>query len=167
MLWFAWLKFRLREPPWLRMPPPPPIPPAARAVLVFTWLKLINAPAPMAVVAILSVFIVPPPLSSCGCPQGTVEHKGSSRTSAKLRMRSCRTGGSAVLIRKTFRWLGPNSPGYHAGERIADSVWQRLAPLGVLVEGDTAVDGPGDHIRAWRTRPLPLRKQRPLPCGRW
>lgn len=60
MLWFAWLKFRFREPPWLRMPPPPPIPPAARAVLLFTWLKLINAPAPMAVVAILSVFIVPP-----------------------------------------------------------------------------------------------------------
>jgi hypothetical protein len=31
----------------------------------------------------------------------------------------------AALIRKTFRWLGSNSPGYHAGERIADSVWQR------------------------------------------
>ena len=30
-----------------------------------------------------------------------------------------------ALIRKTFRWLGSNSPGYHAGERIADSVWQR------------------------------------------
>jgi hypothetical protein len=31
----------------------------------------------------------------------------------------------AAFIRRSFPWLGSNSPGYHAGERIADSVWQR------------------------------------------
>ena len=39
------------------------------------------------------------------------------------RGRNCR--GRQALIGKSFRWLGSNSPGYHAGERIADSVWQR------------------------------------------
>jgi hypothetical protein len=47
----------------------------------------------------------------CSCEQHADELVGARRL--------------AALIRKTFRWLGSNSPGYHAGERIADSVWQR------------------------------------------
>ena len=58
--------------------------------------------------------------------------RGSGGGSSSMAGRRCgrasdrgHAGGSAALIGKNFRWLDSNSPGYHAGERIADSVWQK------------------------------------------